>query len=370
VSGVTDMAMRYVRAAARADGPALLETAGDDGDDSARAAARQLLQTVFGASATGSTAPTELVELVAQPEDNEAENALYTRIDDMLSADPVTERAVTAVLTDLYRRAFAAGDTQALVTMGDLLRNCGDNDAALAAYQQAATAGSAEAVFAWARLLDRGFGDPDAAAAVYQEAIDAGDPETSPQALVQLGYLLARGGRDEAAAQAAFRHAIESDHPRWALAGMKGMGFVAEQQGDHDAAATIYRQIIDSGDPEWGANAAYSLGRLLEDNGDAAGAKAAYRRAVSLGPGDEAAGALGRLLDMLAEQADLDAVRSAHQLAVHVGTSNAAYALVIIAQLLRNLGDPHAARAALEQAAADGDSLAIDMLEDEPNWPH
>jgi tetratricopeptide (TPR) repeat protein len=364
------MAMRYVRAAARADGPALLEPAGADGGEFAGAAARQLLQTVFGPSATGSTAPAELVGLVAQPQDNEAENALYRRIDDMLAADAVTESAVTAVLTDLYRRAFAAGDTQALVTMGDLMRNCGDNDTALAAYQQAATAGNAEAVFALACLLDRGFGDPDAAAAVCQEAIDAGDPETSPQALVHLGYLLARGGRDEAAAQAAFRHAVESGHPRWALAGMKGMGFVAEQQGDPDAAATIYRQIIDSGNPEWGASAAYSLGRLLEDIGDSAGAKAAYGRAVSLGPSDEAAGALGRLLDMLAAQGDLDAARSAHQLAVQVGNSNAAYALVVIAQLLRDLGDPRAARAALEQAAADGDSLAIDMLEDEPNWPH
>ena len=51
------------------------------------------------------------------------------------------------------------------------------------------------------------------------------------------------------------------------------------------------------------------------------------------------------------------------------GNSNAAYALVVIAQLLRQRGDPRAARAALEQAAAAGDDLASDILEDEPNWP-
>jgi len=195
VSGVTDMAMRYVRAAARADGAAVLGAAGADGDDPAVAAARQLLGTVFGTSATGPSAPAELAELAAHPDDNEAENALYVRIDDILAADPVIENAVTAVLTVLYRRAFATGDTQA-VTM-DLFRNCGDRDAALAAYRQAADAGSADAVFALARLLERGFGDPDAARSVYQEAIDAGNPETCPQAPVQLGYLLARDGRDE-----------------------------------------------------------------------------------------------------------------------------------------------------------------------------
>lgn len=369
VSAVTDMLMRYVRAAVRADGLAVLEGAGADDPDTAVTSARQLIGTVFGMAAAGPSVPAELAELVARPEDDGAADALYRRIDGVLAADSVMEDAVTAMLTDFYRRDFAAGDTQALVTMADLLRNRGDSGAALAAYRQAAESGSTDAVFALAQLLERGFGDADAARAVYQEAIDAGDPETSPRALVRLGYLLARGGRDEAAALGAFRQAIETGHRHWALAGLKGLGFLAEQQGDHDAAAAIYRQIVDSGDPEWATNAAYSLGRLLESTGDASGAKAAYRQAVSLGAGDEAAGALGRLLDVLAEEGDIDAARSVYHLAVQTGNSNAAYALAVIAQLLRNLGDHKAARATLEQAAADGDELARDILEDEPNWP-
>jgi tetratricopeptide (TPR) repeat protein len=209
---LSDQAVRYIALAAQADGAAVLSPSDGGSDDRAVAIGRDLLRVVFGPQQVGVILPDELAELVARPRDMDAFGALWRRVTGIFDADPELESAVAGMLTAFFGLESEAGNTQALVELGDLLRDRDKPEEARDAYRWAAEAGNSHALISLARQLARGFGDFDGARVAYRQAIDAGDPEVAAQALVELGYLRARRFGDNTAAEAAFRQAIATGH--------------------------------------------------------------------------------------------------------------------------------------------------------------
>ncbi|MGP8000451.1 MAG: tetratricopeptide repeat protein [Streptosporangiaceae bacterium] len=72
-----------------------------------------------------------------------------------------------------YRQAADAGDADAMVSLGALLRKQGKEDQAMRWYRQAADAGDADAMVSLGALLAEQ-GEQDQAARWYRKATDAG----------------------------------------------------------------------------------------------------------------------------------------------------------------------------------------------------
>jgi len=350
---LSDQAVRYMSLAAQADSAGNVSPSDGGPDPSAVAIGRELLRVIFGHRRASVSIPDEFAALAAHPANAEAFTAVWDRVNYIFEADPRVKSAAAGILAAFFRRESDAGDTQALIALGDLLRYQHQHEEARDAYRRAADAGNSHARIALARELAYGLGDFDGARMAYREAIGGADPEVAAEALVQLGYLLASEFRDNAAAEAAFREAIRTGHSQWAPAATMGLAYLREQQGDLDAACYIYQEMIDDASPE-AAHAAVVLGEILEDRGDIAGAKAGYWRAIDSGTGAWAAHALVNLLNILEQEGDLEGVREAHHRAVQTGNSDASYGLIVTGQMLQDRGDAEGARAAFEQARATG----------------
>ena len=350
-------------AAARADRATALAGAGAAGAEAATALGGRLLRQIFGPGPADGQLPEQLAGLIANPDDEKALAALEGQVHNVLHEDPELATAVATTLTVFYRQQIEAGNTQAMVDLGDLLRWRDDRDGARAAYQQAIDRGHAHALIDLAHLLRGDFGDAEGERAALQQAIESGDPDVAAEAMAALGDLLAFIQRDADAARAAFQRAIDSGHPVWGPAAMVGLAHLLRRQGDADGAGAAYQQAIDSGNADCAADASIHLGLLLDERGDVAGAKAAWQRVIDSGNADWAAPAFTELVNLLREQDDVDGLRAAHHAAAETGNPDAPYALDVIGQLLEGRGDTAGAHAAYQQAIEVGYEFAGELLE-------
>jgi tetratricopeptide (TPR) repeat protein len=357
-------AMPFLAAAVRSYGAAVLAGAPDAEADTAAGVGRRLLWEVFGAQAAGGPLPEPVAALIASPDDADVRDALGDEVAGALHDDPSLKAVVIETLTGFYRREIEAGNTEAMVQLGDLRQTQDDLDGARAAYQRAIDCGNARAMLSLAHLLMGEIGDAEGARAWFQRAIDSGDADLAAETMVDLGHLLVIFERDAEAAQAAFRQAIDSGHPEWAPAGMVGLAHLLRKQGDAAGARASFEQAIESGNPSWAGHAMIGLGELLEEEGDAAGARAVYWRAVESRTSPWAAHAFTNLVNMLRWQDDADGLRAAHRRAVETANPDASYALAILGQILGERGDAEGARAVLQEAVAAGDEMAQEVLAD------
>lgn len=284
---LSEQATQYMVAAVRAYGEAVL-AAGDRPDaDAGVAVGRRLMHQVFGARGRGGQLPGVVQDVIARPGDGRAVPAeLEACVHDVLFDDPGLEAVVSRELITFYQREIAAGSTQAMVELGDLLRAQNDYDGARAAYQRAIEAGDAHALIDLARLLRGDLGDADGARAAFQQAVDSGDPGLAAEALVDLGHLLMLFGRDYAGARACFEQAIGSGHRDWAPAAMVSLARLLEKQGDSAGARAAYQRAAGAGNADHAANALVFLGVMLRKNGDRSGARAAFQRVAGSGNAD------------------------------------------------------------------------------------
>jgi tetratricopeptide (TPR) repeat protein len=223
---VSEYAAIYMATAARTYGQAVL-SAGPvldvDTADAAVALGQRLMRQVFGA---GGPPPGALANLITRVEDATFPAELEDVVQEALARDPDLEAAVGHALADFYRQQIVAGNTRAMVDLGDLLTSQDDVEGARAAFQR---------------------------------AIDSGQRDVAPEARVELGYLLMLSQRDYQGAQAAFEQAINSRHAEWAPAAMVALARVLEKQGDRDGARAAFQQAVDTGNADW---APYARGEL------------------------------------------------------------------------------------------------------------
>lgn len=344
----------YMAAALRAYGRAVLVEGFGTNDDTAAVLGGRLLREVFGGVVAGGPLPASVTALIADPDDAGARDALETQVQSALNSDPWLQAAASDMLRGFYMQEIEAGNIQSMVSLGDLLREEENIDGAQDAYQQAIDSGDAHAMIYMARLLRGDAGDVEGARTWFQRAADSQNKEISLEATVELGRLVWMFQRDAEGARSAFRRAISSGHPTWAPAGMIGMARLLHKQGDIAGAHAAYQQAIESGNVDSAAQASIFLGAMLQEQGDAQGARANYQRVIDSGNADWAPSALTELLNLLRDQDDIDGARAAHRKAIDTANPDAAYALVIIGQLLEKRGDATGARAAFQEAADSG----------------
>lgn len=113
-----------------------------------------------------------------------------------------------------------------------------DLDGVVDAYERAAAAGDTYAMLNLGNVLADEFGQFDDAVGWYERAIYEGDA----RGLIDLGIVLERKG-DLEAAEARYREAIEADEPR----GHVKLGYLMKVTGDGDGAEREYRQAATLG---------------------------------------------------------------------------------------------------------------------------
>jgi tetratricopeptide (TPR) repeat protein len=261
---LSEQATVYMAAAVRMYGDAVLSADYCQAADAGIALGLRLMQQVFGARDRGGQLPRAMQDLIVYPGDGRAAPAeLEECVHDALFDDPGLEAAVSQELITFYQREIAAGSTQAMVELGDLLRAEGDSAGARAAYQRAIEAGNAHALIDLARLLRGDMGDAEGARVAFQQAVDSGDPDLAAEALVDLGYLFMVVARDYAATRACFEEAIGSGHADWAPAAMVGLARLLEKQGDTIGARAACQRAAEAGNADCAANALVFLGVML-----------------------------------------------------------------------------------------------------------
>jgi tetratricopeptide (TPR) repeat protein len=189
---VSEYAAIYMATAARTYGQAVL-SAGPvldvDTADAAVALGQRLMRQVFGA---GGSPPGALANLITRVEDVTFPAELEDVVQEALARDADLEAAVGHALADFYRQQIVAGNTRAMVDLGDLLRSQDDIEGARAAFEQAINSRRAEwapaAMVALARVLEKQ-GDRDGARAAFQQAVDTGNADWAPYARGELQNL-------------------------------------------------------------------------------------------------------------------------------------------------------------------------------------
>ncbi|MER6017633.1 tetratricopeptide repeat protein [Streptomyces anulatus] len=253
-----------------------------------------------------------------------------------LSSDDAASPAVDAVFERARAVLGPEADTnpEALLTLGRIEEEYGDEEAAEGWFRRAADAGSTEAAGRLGGLL---FNRVDSAAAIpyLEKGAESGDTEAQTMlgivlmersehwlrtaaesgdglAAFWLGDLL-RGGGAEADALCWYRKAAEAgqrgevatrignmlhdlqdydEAEKWFriavaegdLAGLNGIGLVLEERGSLEAAARFYQQAAENGDP----TGAHNLGINLENRGALQEARKWFARAHELGDHDGA----------------------------------------------------------------------------------
>jgi tetratricopeptide (TPR) repeat protein len=296
---LSEQATLYMVAAMRRYGDAVLSTARRPDADAGVTLGQRLMHQIFGDRDQGGQLPKVVQDLIARPGDDRAVPAeLEGYVHDTLSDDPDLEAAISQELITFYEREIAAGNAQAMVELGDLLRSQEDPAGARAAYQRAIEAGNAHALIDLAGLLRGDLGDAEGARAALRQAIDSDDPDLAAEATVELGYLLMIS-RDYADAQACFQQAMRSGHADWAPAAMVGLGRLLEKQGNAAGARAAYQRAAEAGNADCTAHALVFLGVMLRKQGDRNGARAAFQRVVDSGNADWSPPARNELRNLL-----------------------------------------------------------------------
>lgn len=153
--------------------------------------------------------------------------------------------------TTALEKAAKAGDPEAALKLGEIQAHFRRHKKARAAFDQAIGSGHPDYAAAASNSLGnllRQDGDQDGARAAYQQAIESGHHEWAPVAAANLGMMLADAG-DAAGARDAFRQAASSGHPvhaPWTAIRLAGL---LEQVGDTTGALAAYQVAADWGTP-------------------------------------------------------------------------------------------------------------------------
>lgn len=174
------------------------------------------------------------------------------------------------------------------------------------------------------------------------------DTDTWPVAAILRGARLEERG-ETAAAQAAYERAAGSDHRIASTIAWADLGFLHKRNGRPENAVQAFEMAVESGHPASLSRALVGLGNTLEQIGRSADAEAAYRKAVALDPD----------LEEIKRKAERE-IRERGENVVVMMIDARGYppppdvtgnALVNLARILRDRGEPGGARRLLERAA-------------------
>ena len=349
----SEQAISFMAAAAAAYGPRALAPSSEAAPDTPEALGRGLLRMLPGG-------PVPLADFLAGQADPARRAELEDWLYDALDEQPGFRAAMIAALTDYSRRRAASGDARALADLGDLLSWQDEFDAARDAYQQAVDLGHDRALLSLASLLRGCLGDADGARACLRRAIGSSDPDVAAEGMVDLGCLLCSTG-DMTGGRAAFRDAIATGHPTWAPEAMMGLGHWLSMRGDRDGALAAYQQAIDSGRADLAGRAWFSVGKLHYRQGDLSRARSVLQRLIDSQDPDWSEPARFQLINVMREQDDIDGLRAAAAGAAETARPEAAYAFVVVGEMLEDRGDAEGARTAYQQAIDAGWEFADDL---------
>ncbi len=381
---------RFVVQAVRAFGDRVLTLEGQHGATGAQAVGRDLVRLLFGGSGTATQVPAPLAAMISYGDRRDSWVTLESHIDGLLDADPALAAAASDLLNGYYRRVLDSGDGPALVELGKAFWH-NDPDLARDALERAVAAGHEPALIELARhrfivsgdydgallLLEKAIGSPDpdvsagalarlgethyahgdyeAARAAFDRCIATGHRDWGPQAMLMLASLLIYQIGDRDAARDMLNAAVGTGHPDHARAALSGLGHLLHQAGDDQGAIAAYRQQAGMAPPGGRGDALCDLADLLEETGDADGARAAWQQVIVTEPGSDAAGrALISLLNLLGRQRDLDGLRASLDAGTAACIPGAAYAHVVIGNVLREHGDTDGWRQAWQRAIDAG----------------
>jgi tetratricopeptide (TPR) repeat protein len=344
-----DAAMPLMLAAVRAYGPRVLSDADADESAGPESVGRDLLRAIFGTGDAG--LPDRLAQLIRDPGDERAVDGLTEQASESFEADPGVAGEAVAMIAAFYRSRAARGEVPALVELGDFLY-WDDPDGARAAYQEAIDAGHAHALISLAKLLHR-LGEEDAALAAYQQAEESDDLDLAAEAAYEIAFVHV-SHHDEASAAPILQRVIEAGNATWAPAAMVGLAGIRHRASDDRGAEAMYRAAIETANAGWSANASFCLGELLEGTGETDAAKAQYQRLIEAGDPEWAGSGLMNLVNLLKRQNDADGLRAAYNTGVALGNPETLYALVQLGQVLEHEGDIEGAHAAWRQAIDAG----------------
>ena len=227
----------------------------------------------------------------------------------MLEMPSRTRPSSTRRSLHIARRSVSNPDlAEAHSNLGNVLKDQGKRDEAIAAYRQAIgiEPNLAEAHSNLGNAL-KDQGKVDEAIAAYRQAI--GIKPDLAEAHCNLGVALEKQSKfDEAVA--AYRQAI-GFNPDYAEA-HSNLGNALKDQGKLDEAVAAYRQAIGI-KPDF-AEAHYNLGNALKDQGKLDEAVAAYRQAIGIKP--DYAEAHSNLGNVLKDQGKLDEAVAAYRQAI------------------------------------------------------
>ncbi|WP_146064967.1 serine/threonine-protein kinase [Streptomyces sp. SM1] len=233
--------------------------------------------------------------------------------------------------------AAEAGDVNAMVVLGDQMKEQGDIDRARAWYTRAAEAGNADAMYALGRFLyDES--DTNGAHTWFTRAVEAG----STNAMAGLGVLLSEQG-DTEGARTWFARAAEAGSPR----GMTNLGTLLFHDDDIDGARHWLTCAAEAGETD----AMYNLAFLLQDRGETDEARVWYTRAAEAGNTDAMVG-LGSLL----REEDPEGARTWYTRAAEAGNTDA---MTILGGLLYLDGNTDQGRSWWIRAAEVGEPGAM-----------
>jgi len=210
-------ATRFIMAAVSVPGLACVTGGQAGGDPSREAVGRQLVRLILGLEIGpdlpgGAVLPRVLARLARDPGGRRARDELEHQVSEALEANPALLPRTVAAIEAFYRRRADAGDTAALVELGDFLY-WDEPAAARAAYQAAIRAGHARARINLARLLHEVLEDEEAALAAYEQAAAGEDPDLSAEAMYQ-GALLYTARHEAARAPGVGRRGDGRPGPR------------------------------------------------------------------------------------------------------------------------------------------------------------
>ncbi len=218
---------------------------------------------------------------------------------------PEVKRRQYKQALDAYEAAVGdqarAGNVAAMVNLGALLAEQGEDDQAMRWYRKAAGAGNTSAMVNLAALLAEQ-GEEDQAMRWYRKAASAGNTS----AMVNLGALLAEQGEEDQAVQW-YRKAASAGN----VAAMVNLAALLGEQGEEDQAVQWYRKAAGAGN----TSAMVNLAALLAEQGEEDQAVQWYRKAASAGN----VAAAVNLAALLAEQGKEDQTEQRYRKSADAG---------------------------------------------------
>ncbi|MFI8933840.1 sel1 repeat family protein [Streptomyces sp. NPDC053474] len=243
---------------------------------------------------------------------------------------------------ELYLRASAAGVEDALAYAGLMWDGAGEPAKAWAAYERALQAGHTDVLIFMAQSRWHE-GAPEEAAALYRRAVDAGHTD----ALHQLVCLWEETGRQEEADRQLRRFAEEED-----TSALLSVAHMMGESGQPERAEQLYLRAASAGDSRGWFLRAF----MWKKAGDPAKAESSFRAAVESGD----LGALSQLARMREAAGDIADAEALYWQAVDAEADSEA--MMCLARLQETAGDRERAEQLYLMAADTGDVRVASAL--------